>query len=181
MAAVSTGLALTSLAVGGITAGIGASEKQKAAKAAAQASAEYSAASQRAENLRRTQMELDAARKRRDIIRQTVVARSVAQSNANQSGALYGSGIQGGLAQISQEGNSQLVSMNQNLSIGEGLFDANADASAAQYAGNVAQVKAQEGAALFNFGLGLMKDAGTIGKVGGSLFEGEPEDIMQKL
>jgi hypothetical protein len=181
MAAVSTAIALGSLAVGGATAIKGSIDKQEASKAAARASQEYSAASQRAESLRRTQMELDAARKRRDIIRQTIVARSTATSNANYSGSLYGSGLQGGLSQISQEGNSQLVSLGQNLAIGRGIFDANADASAAQYAGNIAQSNAQSANSMFNLGIGLMQNAGTIGRVGGSIVNGKPEDILQNI
>lgn len=90
-----------------------------------------SAESRKAEELRRTQMRLDAARTRRDIIRNMSIARSIAVTRANAQtgggGAAFASdsGFFGSLSQITSEGTRQKRGVAQNLAVGEGIFSAN--------------------------------------------------------
>jgi hypothetical protein len=79
----------------------------------------------KAEGLRKQQMELDATRARRQIIRDAVRARSMSLTIANAQGAAQGSGLFGALAQITAESNRQGLGVAQNLGIGRGIFAAN--------------------------------------------------------
>lgn len=90
------------------------------------------AASADAEKARQTQMELDATRQKRQIIRQSMVASSVAQSNATAQGAQGGSGLQGGLSQISGQQASNLNYVNNSQQVGNRLFADNARIASAQ-------------------------------------------------
>lgn len=86
-------------------------------------------ATQDAEKLRKKQMNLDAMRRRREIARQAILARSQALSNATAQGAGEGSGLQGGYGQISGEAGRATLETNQSQTIGSGIFDANARAA----------------------------------------------------
>ena len=81
-----------------------------------------------AEQLRRTQMEYDAARQQRSLIRNAQVTRSITLSNQTSSGASGDgrSSASGGAAGQTQ-GQQGVASNNiyQNLQIGEKLFDVN--------------------------------------------------------
>lgn len=79
-------------------------------------------ASRAAEKLRETQMNLEADRERRTTLRQAQVARSVALSNATAQGAGESSGLEGGMAQVAGQMNTNLQSINQSQQIGAGLF-----------------------------------------------------------
>lgn len=83
------------------------------------------AAQKRAEELRKKQMELDAARQRREVARRAMVARAQAVSNATTQGAGQSSALQGGIAQVTGDSNRGRQAIDQNLSIGRGIFDAN--------------------------------------------------------
>lgn len=83
------------------------------------------AASVESENARFQQMTLDSARNRRDIIRNAIFTRSSALAAAAASGSEGGSGLQGGFAQITAEKTRNLVTENQNLQIGNTIFQAN--------------------------------------------------------
>lgn len=94
-------------------------------------------AMKKAEQLRKKQMDLDATRRRREIVRQATIARSTALANATASGSAQGSGLQGGQASITANAGNQIVQTNQAQEIGAGIFSANAQA--AQY-GTIASV-----------------------------------------
>lgn len=82
-------------------------------------------ASKASEEARFKQMSLDSTRRRRDIIRNAIYARGQALAGASYSGAIGGSGIQGGLAQIRSEETQQTVGEFQNFAIGNSIFQAN--------------------------------------------------------
>lgn len=84
-------------------------------------------AQKKAEQLRERQMNLEAARSRREIARKAVVARSEALSTGVAQGAQFGSGVQGGMAQITGTAARDTLAVNQNQEIGKGIFDANYD------------------------------------------------------
>lgn len=111
-----------------------------------------------AERARERQMALESARRRREIIRNQIVANSQATYNAYAQGAGEGSGLQGGLAQVSGDSGNQQVAVNQNQQLGSQIFAANQkyyDASG----------MANFGAGLSSLGGALINNAGTIGRL----------------
>lgn len=111
------------------------------------------AALEKAERARERQMRLDATRQRRQIIREAIMARSTALSNATAQGAEGGSGVQGGMAQIAGEAARGLTYTNQSESLGATIFSANREAA--------------RGATLSSMGGGLTS-------LGGSLMDAAP-------
>lgn len=78
-----------------------------------------------AEKLRRRQMNLEAARAKREQIRRAQVARATATSNAVAQGAQFSSALEGGKAQVTQESNRNIVAIEQDRKIGSEIFKAN--------------------------------------------------------
>lgn len=72
--------------------------------------------------LRQTQMNLDANRRKRDIIRQAQVATANAEASASNSGALNSSGIEGARAGISGQAGVNYLGVSQNQEIGNQMF-----------------------------------------------------------
>ena len=72
--------------IGGVVQAIGSMKQAKASKMA--------------ENARQRMMQLEASRKRREVIRESMVARATATSNATSQGAGEGTGLRGGIAQV---------------------------------------------------------------------------------
>lgn len=108
-------------------------------------------------------MDLDAARRRRQIIREAQLARATALSNATNQGAASGSGLQGGLAQITGQENESILGVNQNQELGTDIFKANADARSGQTISNVGQ-------AFQTVGGQIMQNRGAIQRVGQQAF-----------
>jgi hypothetical protein len=84
-----------------------------------------------AEAARKKQMALDAMRRKRETIREAIQGRSLALSNATQSGAAEGSGLSGGLAQVTGQMGRNLSDTDQNVSLGNQIYDANMKAASA--------------------------------------------------
>jgi hypothetical protein len=84
-------------------------------------------AQKKAEKLRERQMNLQAMRERRDVVRQSILARSTALATTTAQGASApgSSAIGGAYGQISGDKNRQTVAINQNQEIGQGIFKAN--------------------------------------------------------
>lgn len=84
-------------------------------------------AQQKAEKLRERQMNLQAMRERREVIRQSILARStaLAQTTAQGAAAPGSSALGGAYGQISGDKNRMTVAINQNQQIGQGIFKAN--------------------------------------------------------
>ena len=97
--------------IGGVISAIGSMKQAKA--------------SAKAEKLRERMMGLEALRKRREIVREGVVARAQATSNAVAQGAGEGSGLQGGIAQITGRQNRNTLASTQDEEIGHKVFKAN--------------------------------------------------------
>lgn len=103
--------------VGGVISAMGAMKQAKA--------------SAKAEKLRERMMSLEAMRKRRELVREGVVARAQATSNAVSQGAGEGSALQGGIAQITNQQNRNVLASNQDEKLGHGVFKANRQYAAA--------------------------------------------------
>ena len=97
--------------VGGVMQAIGAAKQAKA--------------SEKAEKARQRMMQLEAMRKRREMIREATVARAQATSNATAQGAGEGSGLKGGIAQITSRTNAGILASNQDETLGNKVFAAN--------------------------------------------------------
>lgn len=121
------------------------------------------AAQQTAEDMRKAQMDLEATRSRRQIMRQALVARSEALSNATAQGAAQGSGLAGGLAQIQNEAGTSTLAVNQNQDTGNQMFGVNR---------RIAQAQTQQstGSGISSLGGALVKNQQEIGRLGAYLF-----------
>lgn len=108
-------------------------------------------AAKKADRLRERQMNLEAMRKKRELIREGIVARATAVSNATNQGAGEGSGLAGGLAQITGAQNRNTTAVSQDLSIGGGIFSANRQAA--------------KGDALVSLGSGISSIGNSIGNM----------------
>ena len=98
--------------VGGVISAIGAQAQAKASASA--------------EKARKRMMQLEAMRKRRELVREGVVARATATSNATAQGAGESSALQGGLAQITAQQNRNVTASTQDEALGNKVFNANA-------------------------------------------------------
>lgn len=75
-----------------------------------------------ANDLRQKQMNLDAERRKRDIIRNAQVATAKAENSAANSGAINSSGIEGARAGISGQAGVNYLGVSQNQEIGNQMF-----------------------------------------------------------
>lgn len=107
----------------------GAFGQSSAASKKADAEKQIAASEMQQDKLRRTGMELDANRKSMENLRNMQRMRAMATNSAVSQGAQFGSGLQGGLAGISGQGGVNQLGINQNLELGEGMFDLNAKIS----------------------------------------------------
>jgi hypothetical protein len=120
------------------------------------------------EGQRHTAMELSASRQSLEILRQNQRTRSQAINNATAQGAQKGSGLQGGLAQIEDQGLFNLAGVNQNVEIGDKMFDINKQITNQKQ--QLAQVQGQQATdqGLATLGGAITKAGPTIGSLGGS-------------
>ncbi len=82
-------------------------------------------ASEKAEQARKNQMNLEATRQRREEIRRAQVGRAQATASAYNQGAGKSSALQGGIAQITNQADRNIVAINQDQSLANDIFDAN--------------------------------------------------------
>lgn len=73
--------------------------------------------------VRRTAMEIGARRSQMEVIRNTQKAKALALATAVNQGGQFGSGYQGGQANITGQATTNLLGINQNLQSGEQMFD----------------------------------------------------------
>lgn len=74
---------------------------------------------------RKNAMELNARRQQLQNMRNTQLQRSMSLNAATAQGAQFGTGLAGGLAQVTQQGNFNQMGINQNLEIGRNIFGIN--------------------------------------------------------
>lgn len=134
---------------------------------------------------RQNAMVLDATRRRREMIRQSIAGRSQALTAATAAGAggAASSAIPGANAGISGQTGVNVLGVNQNEEIGTNLFNLNTKISGLnqQYAAaggvanqytsqaNQAGANMQFDNSLVSFGSSLMSNASNIGKIAGSV------------
>lgn len=113
-------LGTTALSVGSSLFGLFGSKKS--GQVNPQMAAMYNQLSLQNNQLEQTRMNLDAERRKRDIIRNAQVATAKAENSAANSGALNSSGIEGARAGISGQAGVNYLGVSQNQEIGNQMF-----------------------------------------------------------
>lgn len=151
------------LATSTIIAGIGLAVGIASAGVSAYGTMQASEASQDAENLREKQMNLEATRKRREIIRQMILNQAIGKSNAANAGVSVtgDSSVAGAVAQQTNTAAQNTLAVNQSQTIGQGIFDANSRVAGAQ-------AVSAWGQAGQNIGSSIIQNSKTISRVGAS-------------
>lgn len=117
---------------------------------------------------RRQAMELSARRQQMEIFRNQQRARSMATNAAVSQGAQFGSGLQGGLAQVDAQSNFNLQGVNENLSIGRNIFSLDDQISKQKLALSGVQGEMATAQGISTLGGSILKSSGTIGNIFGS-------------
>lgn len=115
--------------------------------------------------LRQQQMNLDAQRRKRDIIRAAQVATANSEAAAAGGGALNSSGVEGARASISGQAGTNILGVSQNLDIGNQMFALDNQKALLGY------MKSQQEGAANKTGIGDYASAA------GSLFKNNKDDI----
>lgn len=161
--------AITSIIAGiGLAAGVvGAGTQLYGSMQQAEAQKKSFALSQQAESARKRAMDLDSQRKSFSIIREQQMARAQALANATSGGAQFGSGLQGGYGQISGASGNNYLGQQQNQEIGTEMFAINGAKGGSDANSAAAGSLSATGSGISSLGNMLVKDSGTIAKIGG--------------
>lgn len=123
-------------------------------------------AQQKSEALRYQSMELDSARRKREMIRKAQLQSAQGESIATNQGAGQSSGIEGVLGGISGQSGTALQGIEQNRQIGAGLFQANQEKLQAGYTSANASTIGSIGQGIDKIGGMVMSNASNINKLG---------------
>lgn len=151
------------LAAGGLALNYTSSQKM------AKSQEESIALQRRQDEERRKAMELDAARRKREMIRQALAARSRALSVATAQNAGAGTGLQGAYGGIQGRTGVNLLGVDQNLEIGRTMFGLQAGISEANASAARWGSMAQTGAGLTSLGGSLIKNMDAISRIGSTV------------
>lgn len=124
------------------------------------------------EDQRKIQMNLDAGRRRREIIRTAVANRSYALAAATNQGAADSSGLQGAYGNIAGRENVDILGVSQNREIGNTMFGINRNLLDTKIAMAGAQSDIAEGQSTQALGGQILGSAGAISRVGQTAFSG---------
>lgn len=116
---------------------------------------------EKAEELRKNQMKLEATRARREQVRKVQVDSAKAKAAAWNQGAGTSSALSGGVAQIQNQGNRNVVAISQDEDIGEGMFKANQQIARGGLVSSL-------GSGISSLGNAVANNAGTLTRLGGS-------------
>lgn len=107
----------------------GGMQQSAIAKQQAQVSGDIARQEQGINNQKQEAMELNGRRQQLEIIRNQQRARALAQNSAVNQGAQFGSGLQGGLAQINDQSAFNLLGVNDALQTGRSIAGFNQNIS----------------------------------------------------
>lgn len=138
-----------------------------AAQASASANRDIAASQQQANQISLRAMEVESRRRQLETIRQGQIAKSQSTAVATAQNAQLGSGLQGGIAQVSGEQNFNLLGLNQNLDLGKEMASVNNRISQDRMSLASAQGLAGWGAGFSGFGNTLTANAGAITRLSG--------------
>lgn len=155
--------------IGGLAlAGIGVGAQIAGAQHAADAQKQEIAAQQQSESIRQQGMQLDAQRKRREQVRQGMLAQSQALTAGANSGAQYSSGVAGAIAGAGEQAQYNILGTNEAQNIGNQLFQSNRNIFAAKSKEADAASLSATGSGLSSLGGALLSNIGNINRVGGA-------------
>lgn len=161
MAAITAAIGLGIAAVGVGTQIYGASK-------AADANEQAIAAQQHSEQIKLQANAIDADRRRRQFVREGVIARASALSTTTNQGANQSSGLQGAYGQIAGRTSFGISGVDIAQATGLELFNANQDLFQAKQAGNQAAMVSGIGSGLTSLGGAIVGNIGPIDRVFGS-------------
>lgn len=117
-------------------------------------------------------MQLSAKRQQLEVFRNMQRQRAQATNAAVNQGALFGSGLQGGLAQVTDQSLFNSQGINQNLEIGQNIFGINNDISSKKMQLAQVQGEAATDQALGSLGGALIKMGPTVGGLAKDAYAG---------
>ncbi len=152
-------VAAVAVGVGAIATGFSIYSAQKAAGAYAQGAA----AQREANKFQRQQADLQAARQKRDSIRQTRIAMASVQQGAENQGVSGSSAAIGGQGSIQSQGTSNLSFLDQYNQLSDAASEALGKASIFQSKGNQYSADAQSGSAIAGLAFQVFGMSGSFG------------------
>lgn len=145
----------------------GALMQSSAADKAAEAQKQIYGEQQKQETVREQSAELDARRRRREIIRQGIIARSQALATGTSQGAQFGSAMPGAMGQITGQQNWSLQGVDQSLAFGKEIFASNRNILAHRKTEAAAGANMALGQGISSFGGKMSSSAVSFGNVFG--------------
>lgn len=118
------------------------------------------------QDLQQQQNQVNATRQQRQMIREGIVARANATTNATNSGSQLGSGLEGALSQDSAQTADNVGAVGQNMAFGQAALTLKHSMTRDQMQISAGQSLASVGTGLESLGGGMMKNAGSISQVG---------------
>lgn len=163
--------ALTTILIGAAVAATvaGTAIAYQGQRAQAKAQKQALAIQMQQEETRRQAMNLDANRKKREVLRQQQLLRAQALATATNQGAggAGSSGIEGAIGQIQGQSGVNQLGINQQQELGNTMFDQNQQITAAGIRAANAGGMVALGTGLSSLGGAVIRNAGTIGRIGG--------------
>lgn len=126
------------------------------------------------EDKRHTAMELSARRQSMEVLRNNQRMRAMATNAAVSQGAQYGSGLQGGLAQVDNQSAFNLAGINQNLQIGEEMFGINKNISGQKMMLSQTQSEMAKDQGIASLGGAITKVGPAFGSLGQTFGSSKP-------
>lgn len=150
----------------------GGSKAADDAAKAAQISKNIAGDEQQINAQKQQQMQMEAQRNSLQQYRNAQRLRAQATASAVNQGANFGSGLQGGLAEVTNEADYNVQGIQNNLQFGNTIFGINSDISQQKMQLADVQASSASDTALMSLGGALVSNAGTIGKLGSNLAGG---------
>lgn len=116
------------------------------------------------------QMLLESHRRQMENFRNIQRQRSMATAAAVNQGAQFGTGLFGGLAQISDQGGVNDLGINQSKEIGTNIFNLNNDISNKKIQQSFAQSNMATDQSLMSLGGSMLQNSGTFGNLSTNAF-----------
>lgn len=143
------------LEAGGLVAqGVGAYMGYQAQQGISQANQNIAKDQQAINEQNLIQMKLNARRAQMEVLRNNQRARALALNTSTGQGAQFGSGLQGGYGQIAGMAGTNLLGINQNLTIGKTISTYNQDITNQQLALSKYQSQASTAGGISSLGSG---------------------------
>jgi len=149
----------------------GMSEGQEAAEKAAGIKKGIAADEIRINEQKKQQMLLESSRKQMEIFRNMQRQRSMATAAAVNQGASSGSGLQGGLAGVTNQSLFNSLGISQNVELGQNIFGINDEISQKKMQLADVETDQAEAAGWASLGGSLMKAGPTFESIGKSIFK----------